>query len=182
MDFGKKGATPSKQRICDHPNCDKEGLYRAPKDRTLREHYWFCLEHVQQYNKNWNYYEGLGPEQIEEEIRRDIVGHRPTWKVNDLYANRLKDPFDILGLGHRRPRPTSFSEQQKERPSLVTIEHLEAIKTLKLTPPITLDSVKKNYKTLAKKYHPDKNNGDKKAEETFKSITCAYRLLLKALK
>lgn len=169
-------------RQCDHAGCMQEGLYRAPKDRTLKEHYWFCLKHVQEYNKKWNYYEGLSPDQIEQEIRLDLVGHRPTWKVNDLYANRLKDPLDILGLGRTHRRASSFKQAQEEKPSLATIEHLEAIKVLKLSPPITLEAVKRNYKTLAKKYHPDKNGGDKSAEEIFKSVTCAYRLLMKALK
>ena len=35
---------------CDHPGCNKRGEYRAPKDRKLKEYYWFCLEHVQEYN------------------------------------------------------------------------------------------------------------------------------------
>ena len=45
-----------------------------------------------------------------------------------------------------------------------------------------MEELRKKYKTLAKKYHPDKNGGDKKAEEKFKEITAAYRLLLKLLK
>lgn len=37
--------------------------------------------------------------------------------------------------------------------------------------------IKKNYRNLAKKYHPDKHKGDTKAEERFKSISEAYDIL-----
>ena len=37
--------------------------------------------------------------------------------------------------------------------------------------------IKSNYRKLAKKYHPDKNQGDKAAEEKFKKISEAYAVL-----
>jgi molecular chaperone DnaJ len=39
------------------------------------------------------------------------------------------------------------------------------------------DELKKAYRKLAMQYHPDKNPGDKKAEERFKEITEAYDVL-----
>ena len=41
--------------------------------------------------------------------------------------------------------------------------------------------IKKAYRKLAKKYHPDTNQGDKDAEEKFKQLTNAYSLLLAKL-
>lgn len=38
-------------------------------------------------------------------------------------------------------------------------------------------AIKKAYRKLAQKYHPDKNPGDTKAEEKFKQITAAYAVL-----
>ncbi len=39
------------------------------------------------------------------------------------------------------------------------------------------EDIKKAYRKLALKYHPDKNKGDKKSEEKFKEISDAYRIL-----
>ncbi len=39
------------------------------------------------------------------------------------------------------------------------------------------DEIKKVYRNLAKKYHPDRNPGDKQAEEHFKEINEAYQVL-----
>lgn len=187
----KKYIPESTGKPCDCKGCKAEGVYRAPKDRTLKNFYWFCLEHVQEYNKNWNFYAGMSSDEIEKQLRMDMVGHRPTWKVNDLYANALKDPLDILGLargrmGKRQAPPEMDDFESKDAhikmPNLATVEHLNAIRTLNLTPPITCDTVKCQYKALAKKYHPDKNAGSKEAEEIFKNVTQAYQLLMKALR
>ena len=41
----------------------------------------------------------------------------------------------------------------------------------------TADEIKKAYRKLARKYHPDANKGDAKAEERFKEISEAYNVL-----
>ena len=48
---------------------------------------------------------------------------------------------------------------------------------LGLTRTATADEIKKAYRKLAVKYHPDKNPGDKDAEEKFKEISEAYEVL-----
>src|SRR3954471_4596066 len=39
------------------------------------------------------------------------------------------------------------------------------------------DELKKAYRSMAMKYHPDKNQGDKTAEQKFKEISEAYEIL-----
>src|SRR4029079_6163321 len=39
------------------------------------------------------------------------------------------------------------------------------------------DEIKKAYRTLAKKFHPDVNPNDKSAEEKFKEVSAAFEVL-----
>ena len=49
--------------------------------------------------------------------------------------------------------------------------------TLGLSKNATDDEIKKSYRKLAMKYHPDKNKGDKQSEKKFKEISGAYDVL-----
>lgn len=48
---------------------------------------------------------------------------------------------------------------------------------LEVSKDASADEIKKSYRKLALKYHPDKNPGDKVAEEKFKEISAAYAVL-----
>jgi molecular chaperone DnaJ len=62
---------------------------------------------------------------------------------------------------------------------LSTKDYLEKdyYKTLGVAKGASADDVKKSYRKLARKYHPDANKGDAKAEERFKEISEAYTVL-----
>ena len=64
----------------------------------------------------------------------------------------------------------------------LTHEENKALKALNMKLPLTIEKVKKNYKKLVKIFHPDVNDNNKKAEETFKDINKSYRILLNKLK
>ena len=82
---GMSGAFESSARRCQHPGCDAAGVYRAPRSpQHLDEYRWFCLDHVREFNKSWNYFEDWSEEDIEAQIRNDGVWDRPTWSWKDV--------------------------------------------------------------------------------------------------
>ena len=94
--------TPDKQsreNECDFPNCCRDGLYKAPKGpKKLRDYYYFCLEHVRDYNRSWNFNEGLNEEELEQMIRRSTTWERPSWpfgarqaEFSALLNNEIRD-------------------------------------------------------------------------------------------
>ena len=155
---------------CDYPDCEQEGTCRAPKDRTLSEYYMFCPHHAKIYNENWDYCADMTPEEIEENLRADVTWQRPTWSFSGKY--NIKDPLNILkGFdfgGVADTAAASFDEKEKE-----------ALGVLNLPYPIDFEKVKNRYRELAKKYHPDRNNGNKEMEKMFKKIAQSYAYLQK---
>ncbi len=160
---------------CAADGCLQEGKYPAPKSRSaLRDYLWFCLEHVREYNKSWNYYEGLQGAALEAEIRRATTWERPSWKfaTGQPSENSFEDPFGLFNFGNRDADPAARKVPAEER---------HAWKILQLSPVTDIDIVKKQYKRLVKQNHPDKNGGDAAAEERLKDINLAYSLIRKSL-
>jgi DnaJ-domain-containing protein 1 len=154
------------------PGCGAAGEYRAPRSRhSLNDYWWFCLEHVRAYNASWDFYKGMSPEQIEAQLRSDTAWQRPTWPLGTLGAaawdeSVLRDPLHILNTGRPKPR----QKPEHEAPA----ELREPLVALGLEWPLSLETLKARYKQLAKRHHPDANNGDKASEERLKTINLAY--------
>ena len=162
-------------RRCAADGCLQEGSYPAPKSRSeLRDYLWFCLEHVREYNKSWNYYEGLQGAALEAEIRRATTWERPSWKfaTGKPSENSFEDP---LGLFDFENRTVDLAARQ------IPPEERRAWRILQLSPSTDINIVKKQYKRLVKQNHPDKNGGDAAAEERLKDINLAYSLIRKSL-
>lgn len=163
---------------CDHPDCEKPGEFRAPRSRReLTRFYWFCLEHVREYNAAWNYYADMDDAAVEAEIRKDIVWQRPTWPLGTRPGASgvpFHDPLSLLGEGATDPRAEREAQVQMQN---LTGAEREALSVLGLVAPITKADIKHRYKLLAKTLHPDANGGDKRAEDRLKSVNQAYTTL-----
>lgn len=165
-------------RLCDHKGCDGVGEHRAPKNRMLSEYYWFCIQHVQDYNKQWNYYAGMSAEEAEHSRAFDMMGERPTWPFGQA-AMRLAQVFSldeyIKGKRH------FFAKETLVQPVHLTKSQRHALVLLEIEWPVDAKALKNAYKKMAKRYHPDMHGNDKAAEEKFKKVGNAYQTLLNLL-
>ena len=163
------------------PGCNCIGEHRAPKDRGLKEYYYFCFEHAQEYNKSWNFFDGMSEDDIEQQVYNSMYGDRPTWKygVNGNAEEALYEKaWKMYGGEGEAP-----NKEQRERNKIGASEHSEEYKAMAimgLEAPLTMDTIKLKYRELALKHHPDRNHGCEKAEETLKAINMAYTVLKSA--
>jgi hypothetical protein len=169
-------------RLCDHPGCEGAGDFRAPRSRIeLNHYYWFCLDHVRSYNAAWNYYAGMSEPEIEDEIRRDTVWQRPSWKLGQrhgpAYETRMRDHFGLYGENAGKARQNGARSPGADASARVASAREQALAVFDMDPPFTQSTLKARYKVLVKMHHPDAHGGDKEAEEKLKIINQAYTTL-----
>jgi len=170
---------------CEWPDCDHIGDFRSSKSpRSMADHVWYCADHIRAHNKAWNYFEGLDDAEVEAIIKNDTVWQRPTWELGSKSntdkvkafagGTRIRDDFGIL---NEDVDPRTPPQMPRDFPPDSPVA--KAFSTLDLTPPVTVQDVKKRYKKLAHRHHPDTNDGCKKSEELFKEVGQAYQIVIK---
>ena len=163
------------KNICEWDKCSKTAIYKAPAEKdNSRKFRLFCLEHIKIFNKNWNYFSDMDENEIEYFIKSDLTWHKPTKSFgssenffNILWGNALEDKFNIFkNSNHKDFKKTNLSEKDRY-----------ALEILVLKYEAKWSDIQKKFKTLVKKYHPDKNHGSKKYEDILKKVTLAYSQL-----
>jgi hypothetical protein len=171
---------------CDVAGCGHLGGYRAPKGRGQEgEYYNFCLDHVREYNKSYNYFAGMADTEIDNYQRSAATGHRPTWSMGVNRASdaagrdtrftwsaAFADPFGIFGGGTAHAKPKG----EPERRPLRNLER-RSFAALDLDGHETGGEIKARYKALVKQLHPDANGGDRSSEDRLRQIIQAYHYL-----
>ena len=161
------------ENICDWDKCNQSGKFKAPLEKDNSKNYrWLCEEHIKLFNKSWNYFDGMEQQEIESFIKSDLTWHRPTQKFgsadnffNILWNNALSDKFNIFKEEKiiNSLNVKKLSEKDKD-----------AFRIMGLEFNAEWSIIQKKFKTLVKKFHPDKNLGNKKLEDKLKKITLAY--------
>ncbi|MEM6973758.1 MAG: J domain-containing protein [Pseudomonadota bacterium] len=193
---GMTGKVESAERRCQWPGCTAPAFYRAPESpESLHRFRWFCLDHVREYNKSWNFFENAGEAAVEAQAEADRVWDRPTWRMDkgpkagrvpnphsdgDAWARwGFADPFTVLGdnatlnpgraPGDDRPRRRRL--QREEQMALDTLGLPHQVEARK--------DVRARYTELVKQLHPDMNGGAavdaKRLERVLKAWTILKR-------
>ena len=162
---------------CDSPGCQAEGTYRAPMGRLREGQYFcFCLDHVREYNKSWNFCEGMSEAELEAMVRRDTTWERETMPLSAWakHEERLKAAAAAFaGQSFKSSADWKKSEKKREPDT----PEAAALRLLGLTPPVDYAAIRARYIELVKQNHPDANGGDKAAEERLKEINQALQIL-----
>jgi curved DNA-binding protein CbpA len=186
IDRGEKPRPEPVRRVCEMAGCSEAGTHRAPKGRNAEgEYFWFCIDHVRQYNKSYNYFSGMNDAAIQAYQRDATIGHRPTWQMGVnarapepgksrpggfAWAGGAQDPFRFFGEGFQARGP------EPERRKVHNME-ARSLSTLGLDKTASAAEIKARYKLLVKRHHPDANGGDRSLEDRLREIIQAYSYL-----
>jgi hypothetical protein len=141
-----------KVRLCDRHGCDLPGDRPAPKSPNSPERWYFCETHAAEYNRNWNYFEGLTAEEAAEREaneRRDAGG----------FAESKHNSWAGPGDGSR------------------SRDEMRALELFELDPDADFETIRLAWRRMAKSNHPDVKPGDADAAKRFQAIQAAYDVL-----
>lgn len=172
----------SEQRCCA-PGCGEPGEFRAPlvPGDFDGPGTWqlFCLEHVREHNARYNFFAGMTPDEIEA-AQSPIAGwERATRAFAGAGADRgpawcdFADPLDAISA---RFRP----ESRRQAVDRFTAGERHALRVMGLRDDVDLHKVRKRYSELVRRYHPDRNGGDRSHERQLSEVIEAYQTLRRA--
>ncbi len=172
---GMSGASETSTRVCDHEGCENSGQYRAPKaPDVLDEFFWFCKDHVREYNLKWNFFDGTTEAEINAQMSKDKVWERQTKSFTDPETRAwarlgIDDPHQVLG-GNATQNPGKNRGGQRKLPPT----ERRAMDILEAEDNWSKAEIRKAYKRLIKVLHPDINGGDRSQEEQLQQVVWAW--------
>ncbi|GAA0273130.1 J domain-containing protein [Alteraurantiacibacter aestuarii] len=139
-------------RICDRHNCNERGDCPAPKSPNSPDRWYFCQKHAAEYNKGWDYFEGLDKEEADKRARAEQ-------QESAGYAEAQHYGWGGSGDGTRSK------------------DEMRALEVLELDSDVEFEAVKKAWRAKAKEVHPDVRPGDEEAAKAFQAFQLAYEVL-----
>ena len=175
-------------RLCAEPGCEAPGEFRAPLlDGGVRSgdgpapFRWLCLDHVRAFNSGYNFFSGMTPDEIHDAQRPYAGWERETRAFSATGgADRpprwadFADPLDAIGARFR-DRMKDRAERKDGKP--LSGRDREALKTLELEVDADRTTLRKRYSELVRRFHPDRNGGDRSHEARLQKVIEAYQQL-----
>ena len=175
------GRIEGQERTCAHPGCAEAGEFRAPAGRNPTfdgpgDWRFLCLDHVREFNDRYNYFSGMSPDEIEEAQTPYGGWERQTraFSVNGSPPPRwadFTDPLDAIGARFRRVEP----ERNDGRP--LSESDRKSLRVLGLGADADRRALRQRYADLVRRYHPDRNGGDRDHEKALQAVIEAYTQL-----
>lgn len=168
---------------CAVPGCSAPGEFKAPLQPANFDGpgawRFLCLDHVREHNTKYNFFDGMSPDEITR-AQHPLAGwDRPSRRFAANGADPppkwsdFADPLDAISgrFGNIRDRvkPSRFSKPEQR-----------ALSVLGLGEDADRNQLRKRYSGLVRRYHPDKNGGDRSHERRLGEVIEAYQLLRKS--
>ena len=174
---GMSGESETSRRVCEKPDCQEAGKYRAPKNPdVLDDFYWFCKDHVREYNLGWNFFDGTTEAEINAQQSKDRVWERETSSMKKSDEQRawarlgVDAPHQVLGVNATQNPGKSITGSTRKLPAT----ERKAIDILEAKDHWSKPEIRKAYKKLIKVLHPDMNGGDRSQEEQLGEVVWAW--------
>ncbi len=175
------GRVPHAEPIrCEAEDCVAEGEFKAPRDNRGndgREWRWLCLDHVRKFNSAYNYFDGMSPDEIS-----DAQSPYPAWDratkafASNGYADRLNfdDATEMMRL---RFGARAFEAARARGGRPISPADRDALGALELDGNASHADIRKRYAELVRRFHPDRNGGDRTHEHRLRAVIDAYTQL-----
>ena len=178
------GRVGSHEQPCAHAGCEEAGEFRAPGTRRPGfdgpgDWRWYCLDHVRAFNAGYNFFKGMTTDEIHDAQRPFAGWERETRAFSTAGgADRpprwadFSDPLDAIQARFRDRMP---KERKDGRP--LSGADREALRTLELEVDADRMTLRRRYSELVRKFHPDRNGGDRSYETALAKVIAAYQQL-----
>lgn len=184
------GRVEADGRLCEQPGCTEPGEFRAPRTGDVgataegpARFRWMCLDHVRAFNSGYNFFSGMTPDEIHDAQRPYAGWERETRAFASNGADRppkwadFSDPLDAIGARFKA-RMAESKARADGKP--LSGDDRRALNVLGLAADADRHALRSRYSELVRKFHPDRNGGDRAHEAALQAVVEAYQHLRKA--
>lgn len=181
------GRVEANGRACAHPGCEEPGEFRAPTEARSGhsgdgppQFRFLCLDHVREFNSGYNFFTGMSADEIHDAQRPFAGWERETRAFATNGADRpprwsdFNDPLDAIGA---RFRGRMAGEQPRADGKPLSGADRSALGVLGLGLDADRKALRQRYSDLVRKFHPDRNGGDRSHEKALQQVIEAYTAL-----